>query len=349
MRVEIAPFTPAHADDAAALLAARHRADRAHAPELSPAFETPATARQMVLGALGQRDATGVAAVRGGRMTGFLIGAVELTPPASVEALVMRPRSARILYHGHAIDPDDDGETYRAMYAALAPHWLAAGCFAHYVTAPATDRRGLTAWFSLGFGQESIRGVRATAPGGAPPGPTYAGRSTPALSIRRAGPDDLDVVTMLDEELGRFHARPPIYLPFLPETADDGRRLTRESLSNPTQTCWLAYRDATVVGMQVYQTRSSDADMTIPERGIHLAHGYTSGGERGGGVGATLLAHALARADDSGYEHCTVSWFSTNLLAHRFWPRAGFRPVAYRMLRIVDERIAWAGPTASPL
>jgi hypothetical protein len=40
------------------------------------------------------------------------------------------------------------------------------------------------------------------------------------------------------------------------------------------------------------------------------------------------------------------AWRSTNLLTARFWPRQGFRPVAYRLVRRVDQRIAWANPSA---
>lgn len=39
---------------------------------------------------------------------------------------------------------------------------------------------------------------------------------------------------------------------------------------------------------------------------------------------------------------------STNLLASRFWPRLGFRPIAYRLVRRVDQRIAWASPSSLP-
>jgi hypothetical protein len=34
--------------------------------------------------------------------------------------------------------------------------------------------------------------------------------------------------------------------------------------------------------------------------------------------------------------------FSLPGLPARFWPRQGFRPIAYRLVRRVDQRIAWA-------
>jgi hypothetical protein len=48
----------------------------------------------------------------------------------SVMALFMQPRSANLPYIGHASDPTDSSAIYRAMYASLAPRWLATGHFA---------------------------------------------------------------------------------------------------------------------------------------------------------------------------------------------------------------------------
>jgi hypothetical protein len=49
------------------------------------------------------------------------------------------------------------------------------------------------------------------------------------------------------------------------------------------------------------------------------------------------------------------AWFSLSFgieqihaLGSRFWPRRGFRPVAYRRVRRVDQRIAWANGTPVP-
>ena len=45
----------------------------------------------------------------------------------------------------------------------------------------------------------------------------------------------------------------------------------------------------------------------------------------------------------AGYRYCITDWRSTNLQASRFWPRFGFRPVGYRLVRRIDGRIAVAG------
>ena len=45
-----------------------------------------------------------------------------------------------------------------------------------------------------------------------------------------------------------------------------------------------------------------------------------------------------------GQEHLDGA---ANLLAARFWPAHGFRPLGYRLFRRVDERIACSGGQAS--
>lgn len=42
-----------------------------------------------------------------------------------------------------------------------------------------------------------------------------------------------------------------------------------------------------------------------------------------------------------GREHYLIGWEAVNLVADRFWRRHGFRLLGWRLLRVVDERIAW--------
>ncbi len=51
---------------------------------------------------------------------------------------------------------------------------------------------------------------------------------------------------------------------------------------------------------------------------------------------------AVAQAHAAGYRFCETDWRGTNLLASRFWPRRGFFPAAYCLVRRVDPRMAWA-------
>ena len=49
-----------------------------------------------------------------------------------------------------------------------------------------------------------------------------------------------------------------------------------------------------------------------------------------------------AAAAAAGFHLCIADWRTTNVEAARFWPRLGFQPAAYRLVRKIDPRIAWA-------
>ena len=358
MRLEVMPFAAEHLDEAAALLAARHRADRAREPELSARFEEPTAARaelEVAWGMLppaptadgdrhlhplrprapGGDGAKGVAAFRNGRLVGYLVGTRWLGSP------FLRPRAAWVAYAGHAVTPDEGPETYREVYAALVPRWLAAGCFAQYVTVPAADRQALAAWHSLGFGWEQARGVRDT-------GPVAQPRPATALEIHQAGAEDIEVVAQLSGRLARYHAGTPIFAPYLPESQAEHRSELAQMLADPERRVLLAYREGRLVGMQTLGPPRPYAAMVTPERCIHLDEAFTEVEARGTGAGTALLGQAMAWARERGYARCTVSWMTANLSGARFWLGAGFRPLQYRLCRVVDERIAWASWPSPP-
>jgi GNAT superfamily N-acetyltransferase len=333
MRMEIVPFGQEHLDAAAELLAARHRRYRTCEPILPASFEEVAVARTAVEHIIGQQDASGVAALQSGRIVGYLLGSLMLPPPTIAWAQFVQPRAASIPYTGHAAIPDDHADIYRAMYAALASRWLAAGYFTHYAMVAASDQSALDAWASVCFGRDMVMAARDTNP--------VDGADRCQIDIRRAEPDDLDAIARLVMENLRYHAGAPIFLPYLPEVEADARNEQQEWLAGSESAIWLAERDGQAVGM--VNVKPSSAAPILPERAVYIQHSYVVPSARGLGVGAGLLGRAIDWARDAGYAHCTLNFMSTNLLAARFWPSHGFRPLGYRLFRRVDERIAWAG------
>jgi ribosomal protein S18 acetylase RimI-like enzyme len=109
----------------------------------------------------------------------------------------------------------------------------------------------------------------------------------------------------------------------------------------------LAFLDGEAVGCQGYwPAEPGDDDLLTPDGCCELSVAGTRPHVRGRGVGTALTHQNLRHAHEAGYDACLTDWRSTNLLAARFWPRQGFRPVAYRLVRRVDARIAWANPSA---
>ncbi|MGI8549204.1 MAG: GNAT family N-acetyltransferase [Dehalococcoidia bacterium] len=337
--LSIEPLGQGHLEQAAELLAARHQADRRREPDLPERFATATATRTAVQMVLAGQDSGGVAALQEGRLVGYLAGEIALVTPSSFRALFFRPRSAFIGYAGHAVDPENGAETYRALYAALAPRWLASGCFSHYVEVPATDTDALDAWYSLGFGQFLTLAVRDTGP--------VAGAQTEAdVQIHQAGREDLEEVVRLQRGIALYQTQSPMFLPYFPETEMEQRSYQRDILGSPESSHWLASRDGQAMGLQTYFSPRVMypflAKMATPEHCTYLGQGFTEAQARGGGVGGALLDRGMSWAREAGYKHCLLHFVSANLLGARFWLGSGFRPLAYLLCRNVDERIAWA-------
>src|SRR5262245_4897569 len=119
--LDIVPFHTQMLADAGELFALRHQRLCAARPELPPCFEEPSVARAAVEAVWNREGATGVAAVSGSRLRGYLIGDLVLDP--------LWGRSAWIRFAGGALAPDQDVELVRDLYAALASPWVRFGCF----------------------------------------------------------------------------------------------------------------------------------------------------------------------------------------------------------------------------
>ena len=75
---------------------------------------------------------------------------------------------------------------------------------------------------------------------------------------------------------------------------------------------------------------------------VYLSVGATKPQARGRGISTALTSHGLEQARKDGYKICYTNWISPNLLASRFWPRFGFKDVAYRVSKKVSPMITWA-------
>ena len=335
MTYAIVPFAAAHRESAAVLLADRHRRVRAAAPALPGGFETTAAAGAVLDATLHWPGVAGVAALDGGRLVGFLLGAVVLMPPTNRSAPFLAPRAGVVPYHGHATTPGAANEIWAAMYEALAPAWVDAACYAHYVHLAPSEAGPEEAWRGLGFAPDTVAALRATDPPSAP---------APGLEIRRARPDELETVMGFSSALLAHHARPPMYIPRLRETERDERTYQAKLLADPACAHWLAFRDGEAVGMQSFQPPPAFlSPLVVPEAATYLLQGVTLSAARGTGVGRALLARSMAWARDAGHQTCLLHFLGMNRVAARFWLGSGFRPVELRLVRRIDERVAW-GP-----
>lgn len=343
MHTKITPFSEADIEEASELLARRHQGDRIREPALPERFSRPSEAHLELeqtwkASTVNGMSAGGVVARQDGKMVGYLIGVPKINE--------IWGRSVWVEYAGHALDRSSSAELYRDLYAALSPTWVALGCLYHVTNIPASDQAAIDAWFNLSFGKEHVYGLRETAPAS-----SFAVPTDPTLEIRRASPADLDISSQLDDVISLHQSRSPVYSIVPPYEREEARQETLEQLENPAWKTWLALRNGQLVSIQIYlpaQPPRGIGNMVLPEKCSFLGFAATREEEQGQGSGRILTAHGLADDYATGYAFCFTDWRATNLLSSRMWTRQGWRPVAYRLTRRLDERILWSHAKASP-
>ncbi|HSH02241.1 MAG TPA: GNAT family N-acetyltransferase [Anaerolineae bacterium] len=310
---------------AAELLAVRHGEERSVLGMLPVKFAGAAGAREAILADLRRHEARGWVAVVGEKVVGFMIG-YEL-----VEDLLGRTGWVSLAGHGVV-----DVEIYHELYGAMAEHWIKRGIFKHYVLVSAANGAALGKWFGLGFGQQQGYGVADLA-ACEPVGDLPAG-----MVIREATADDEAIAQRIYDTNSRFQLGSPMLAITTPEYLAANKQGYVEALTDES-TFWLALVDGEVAGYQIYYpAEGEETNLIMPPKTIEFPAGASLAGKRGMGVGTVLTRYALWRAREAGYRYCLTDWRTTNPLSSRFWPKMGFVPVAYRLMRRVDERVLWA-------
>ncbi|MFZ1240432.1 MAG: GNAT family N-acetyltransferase, partial [Anaerolineae bacterium] len=312
------------------LLALRQQFLRATRPELPARFEDPVQAALAVTEAWQRPHAAGVAAFDHDRLVGYLIGDMVFDQ--------IWGRAGWVRLAGCALAPGQAPELIGDLYQMLGVQWVAYGCFHHVALMPAATPDLIGAWFDLSFGIQQVHAlaslVSLTLPTVTRP---------PTLEIRQAGPADRAAVAGMYRVIRDHLTAAPVWGIALPEDEEEIRGGWAGMVDDAGMTVWLALEHEQALSMAAYERLDpAEVNLLAPERCTELVVAATVAAARGRGVGSALTHHGLTHAQQTGFTTCLTDWRSTNLLAARFWPRWGFRPVAYRLARQIDPRIAWA-------
>lgn len=345
MSLTFVAMSEEHLEDAAALLALRHREDRLTAPIMPARFENPAETAPLLRDLLSTEGMHGVVALRGGRVLGYLGGAPVLRPADYLFASFMQARSGDISDAAYALAADAPPDLLRRLYGLVAEPWVARGLTTHFASAPA-HAAWTEAWADLEFGRLVALGARATASMTAPPAPPAS------ITMRLATPSDRDDLQTAMAPFFRSFASPPQFLPFVEESIPAQRQFAADLLADSACATWVAVDAAGsllafVVTVGPDSPHWSQTPLQTPERSVYLQNAYTVPEARGAGVGAALVEHALASAHDAGFAYCLVDWVTASRAAI-FWQRQGFRPLSYWLRRSVDPRASWQSAAANP-
>ena len=314
--LEIQAFSDQHLEGAARLLEERHARHRAEEPLL----REDADFRAEVETLLAREGASGAAALREGRVVGYLLGTRR---DDSVWGANVWVEAA-----GHAVE---DAEDARDLYAAAAEVWVDQGRTRHYVLVPASDGALVDAWFRVGFGGQHAHGIREV--------PARTEVAVPdGFEIRHPEESAIEALIDLDLALPRHQANAPVFSPRPLPSREDSRQEWLDTLAGGDEEVLIGYlNDKPVACWAVTPIERSGehTGLARPARAAFLGFAVTLPEARGSGIGVALTDACFEWAAEHDYPTMVTDWRETNLLASRFWPRRGFRRMFLRLYRSI--------------
>lgn len=315
--------------EASKLLADRHKKEREMFPTLKKEFEDSKNTEEILHEIMEDEDShiIGICAYEDDKMLGFILSNIVIDNN-------MCGRCAYVDYEGLAIADTASPELYRKMYAEISKTWLEYGALIHYVTIPAGNKEVVDSWLRLSFAIEHVYGIS---------GLSKTEVSVPDnLIIRQAEEKDAEELSKLSNTIWSQHAAAPCYCAALPEKMAGLRHGFAELPNDEDAITLLAYNDNKLVGFQSANIEDNEGNMMAPEKSFDLEIAGTIKESRGTGIGNLLTKSIFNRAMEEGYENVIADWKIANLSASTFWPKHGFKTIAYRMYRSIDERVYWA-------
>jgi len=281
-RFDVRSFLAGDVAGAAALLAARHAAQRQVWLALNPAYEDPAQTEPLIRELLEREHASGTVAVSDGAPVAYVIGTRKSDDTWGAHVWVEDAGSAA-----------SSADALRLAYADAAAAWVEDGRTRHYVVAPATDRQLVDAWFRLGFGLQHVHALQPA------PGSDFQPVERPGLTLRGAEERDIEALVALDPILHEDSARSPIFSSVPVPTPAESRAEIIDDIENPIFTPIVAEHDGRVVATATacsLEISNTITAMMRPVRAGFLGYAAAAPDARGLGAGRALADAVLAFA-----------------------------------------------------
>jgi hypothetical protein len=242
-------------------------------------------------------------------------------------------RAAWVPYEGIAIREDQSSELIRYLYAKVSVLWLEQGCFSHYTLVPIANTVYYEAFLKLSFAIEQVHAVMNIE--------EYKPfKNVADVDIRLANKMDSEVLGKMSSIISTFQNSPPVFIPALPEVLANIKRAFKGLVEEVDVIVLIAEKDKKELGFQEYEMIAPS--LMAPDDGIELCTAGTYYSQMGSGIGKKLMNEGCRVIKEKGYGSITTDWRITNLASSTFWPKCGFKPVAYRMVRFIDTNYAWA-------
>ena len=322
--MEITLFDEKYTGRAAELLAEQFSRWLKAFPLLPVRIADRDVARGFLVDLFAKKEIHGVVMLEGDQMNGFLLGAYGDNP--------FFGRHVMVPFGGIGLKPGVAADNLMKLYAAAGQQWVADDVLNHYLVMPA-----LPDWLETGFSQ-SFGKEQAYAIASVVEKPTGA-ELPEGIVMREVIPADADGLYQCADWIAGHYNLAPVWEPVPAEHLKNIRQGYAELAAEAESTTWLALDGERIVSFVViYPEELTSANLLGDHEAAHFSVAATHPNYRGRGIGQALFTHAMKMAYQQGVRVMTTDWRTTNPAAADYWPRFGFVPYAYRLLRRVNPR-----------
>ncbi|AKB31807.1 hypothetical protein MSSIH_1117 [Methanosarcina siciliae HI350] len=263
---------------------------------------------------------TGVAAVRGEELIGFIAG-------FEVKELFGKCKGIYSPLYGHGGKKEYRSVLYQELYTHAAEIWVKNACFTHALTFFAHDTETTDLWFWQGFGLRCVDSICESK--------QISANNPSNIIIRKVNVLDIPALADIHRQHNMYYGNSPVFMPGRDE--DPVQDLTGW-LKKDDHHLWAAYQDEKPLG---YMKIQPDAETFVSNHRnvMNITGAYVLESERKKGIGTMLLGAIQEWLLQNGYTLYGVDFESINITGSRFWNKH-FVPYAYSMVRRIDERIS---------
>lgn len=263
---------------------------------------------------------SGIAAVKQGRLAGFLAG-YETGPLFGTSNGIYCP------LFGHGAIKEERTAIYQGLYSWAAQVWVEKGHRSHAISLFAHDRETVDTWFWLGFGMRCVDSIR-------PAEAVKVEKVPPGIVIRKGTDQEIPGLREIMSEFRKFWPQSPT---FMLSGNDDPVENYCNWFKESNRHFWVAYRGRKPVG-QIRIQPGGESFISQPPDIMNITSAFVSEEGRSAGIGAMLLAEVQKWLQENNYPLCGVDFEAINVTGSRFWNKH-FTPYCYSVVRRIDERI----------
>jgi ribosomal protein S18 acetylase RimI-like enzyme len=267
----------------------------------------------------------GIGAFANDELVGYIIGKIKIDNG--------RGRHIWVPYEGIAIRKDQPSELIRNLYAKVSVLWLEQGCFSHYTLIPLGNQVYYEAFLRLSFFIQQVHGIMNIE--------DYKPfENVSDADIRIANKKDSEAMGRMSSIIHSYQNSAPVFEPALPEVVVKIKEGYKRIVEDDAAMIIIAEKDMKELGFQVYESIASN--LMAPDDGIELSIAGIYPSQMRSGVGKKIMNEGSRIVKENGYNNIIIDWRIANLASSTFWPKCGFRPIAYRMVRCIDSNFVWA-------